>query len=181
VSEAIASWQRILRQTVGDKRDNFKRAAVELFRLAETGPTQQVIIDELADMAVIAAIEEDEAQEIVAQAHNAPKGTPGSNRVGTGKATGDKPTSVANVAFVAPDCPQIDEAAFHGFAGEAVRTIEPHSEADPIALLLQTLVFAGNIIGRRPHCQIGMRHYAKLLLSWWWRKAEDRRAPRRNM
>src|SRR6185369_15445845 len=33
--------------------------------------------------------------------------------------------------------PVIDDAAFHGLAGEVVRTIEPHSEADPVALLLQ--------------------------------------------
>jgi hypothetical protein len=41
--------------------------------------------------------------------------------------------------------------AFHGLAGEIVAAIEPHSEADPAALLLQLLVVAGNIIGRGPH------------------------------
>ena len=39
-------------------------------------------------------------------------------------------------------------AAFHGLAGEIVRTIEPHTEADPAALLFQLLAAFGNIIGR---------------------------------
>lgn len=41
--------------------------------------------------------------------------------------------------------------AFHGLAGEIVRTIEPHTEADPVALLVQFLVAFGNVIGRGPH------------------------------
>src|SRR5262249_38891500 len=40
------------------------------------------------------------------------------------------------------------EEAFHGLAGKIVRTIEPASEADPTALLVQTLVAFGNLIGR---------------------------------
>src|SRR5262249_4125008 len=44
--------------------------------------------------------------------------------------------------------PTMDEAAYHGIAGQIVRTIEPHSESDPVALLLQLLVCFGNIIGR---------------------------------
>ncbi len=43
------------------------------------------------------------------------------------------------------------EEAFHGVAGEFVRTIEPHTEADPAALLLQFLVAFGNAAGRSPH------------------------------
>jgi hypothetical protein len=41
--------------------------------------------------------------------------------------------------------------AFHGFAGRFVETVEPHSEADPLALLSQFLVAFGNMIGRGPH------------------------------
>jgi hypothetical protein len=39
-------------------------------------------------------------------------------------------------------------AAYHSLAGKIVRTIEPHSEADPVALLLQFLTCFGNMIGR---------------------------------
>ena len=42
------------------------------------------------------------------------------------------------------------EAAFHGLAGQIVRTIEPHTEADPAALLIQLLAAVGSAIGRSP-------------------------------
>ena len=44
----------------------------------------------------------------------------------------------------------ISEAAFHGISGEYVRLVEPASEADTSALLLQFLVAAGNVIGHKP-------------------------------
>jgi Protein of unknown function (DUF3987) len=56
---------------------------------------------------------------------------------------------VANVANVA--WPALDEVAYYGLAGEVVRAIEPHSEADPVALLAQFLTMAGNAIGREPY------------------------------
>ena len=39
-------------------------------------------------------------------------------------------------------------------AGDVVRTIEPYSEADPVALLVQTLVAFGNLAGRGPHVRV---------------------------
>ena len=44
----------------------------------------------------------------------------------------------------------MESPAFYGVAGDLVRVIEPHSEADPVALLVQTLVFFGSAIGRGP-------------------------------
>jgi hypothetical protein len=43
------------------------------------------------------------------------------------------------------------EDAFHGVAGELVRRIEPHSESDPAALLLQFLAGWGSLAGRGPY------------------------------
>ena len=48
----------------------------------------------------------------------------------------------------------LEEEAYYGLAGEVVRTIEPHSEADPAALLVQFLVAFGNAVGRGPHFQV---------------------------
>jgi hypothetical protein len=48
----------------------------------------------------------------------------------------------------------LPEEAFHGIAGGIVRAIEPHSEADPAALLFQILVGVGNIIGRDVYFQV---------------------------
>jgi hypothetical protein len=51
-----------------------------------------------------------------------------------------------------PQWPEpLDEAAFHGVAGDLVRAIEPHSESDPAALLLQFLVGWGSLAGRGPY------------------------------
>jgi hypothetical protein len=43
------------------------------------------------------------------------------------------------------------DAAYHGLAGDIVRAIEPHSEADPVALLVQLLVSFGAALGRTAH------------------------------
>jgi hypothetical protein len=51
-----------------------------------------------------------------------------------------------------PDPP--DEAAFRGIAGAYVRAIEPYTEADPAAILLQLVVAFGNAIGARPHFRV---------------------------
>jgi hypothetical protein len=48
--------------------------------------------------------------------------------------------------------PLADEA-FHGVAGDVVRAIRPHTEADDAALLISFLVAAGNCIGRGPYAQ----------------------------
>lgn len=44
--------------------------------------------------------------------------------------------------------PVLASEALHGLAGEYVRALDPHTEADPVAVLVQFLAFFGNIIGR---------------------------------
>jgi hypothetical protein len=57
-----------------------------------------------------------------------------------------------------PDAPA--EAAFHGLAGEFVRRSEPHTEADPLALLTQFLVAFGVAAGRHAFYEVeASRHY----------------------
>ncbi|MBZ5583377.1 MAG: hypothetical protein LAQ30_14440, partial [Acidobacteriia bacterium] len=41
--------------------------------------------------------------------------------------------------------------AFHGLPGEWITMVQPHTEADPAALLVQFLVAFGSLIGRGPH------------------------------
>ncbi|MCI0463309.1 MAG: DUF3987 domain-containing protein [Gemmataceae bacterium] len=43
------------------------------------------------------------------------------------------------------------EQAYQGLAGEYVRAVEPHTEADPAAILLQLLVGFANAVGPGPH------------------------------
>src|SRR5262249_21348750 len=57
----------------------------------------------------------------------------------------------------------LHDAAYHGLAGDVVRAIEPHTEADPVALLMQFLAAAGNIVGRCAFYQVeGTRHHPNL-------------------
>ncbi len=49
-----------------------------------------------------------------------------------------------------PQWPVLAEEALYGLAGDIVRRIEPHSEADPAALLVQLLAGIGIAIGRNP-------------------------------
>jgi Protein of unknown function (DUF3987) len=56
---------------------------------------------------------------------------------------------------IEPAWPQpIDAEAFYGVAGDAVRLIEPHTEADPVALLSQFLVGFGNLLDRNAHYRV---------------------------
>src|SRR5262245_10180352 len=60
--------------------------------------------------------------------------------------------SVVNVVSVV--WPQMADAAYHGLAGDVVRIIGPHSEADPVALLVQFLTAAGNLMRRTAYYQV---------------------------
>src|SRR5450755_3768513 len=63
------------------------------------------------------------------------------------------------------DQPIFEQYALYGLAGEAVRTLAPHTEAQPEAILLQLLAAFGNVIGPGPHCMVGAtRHPLNLFL-----------------
>lgn len=47
--------------------------------------------------------------------------------------------------------PTLNGEALHGLAGEVVRLFEPHTEADPVALVVSFLSEAGTILNRGPH------------------------------
>ncbi|MHB1447278.1 MAG: hypothetical protein ACYCZV_16730, partial [Acidimicrobiales bacterium] len=51
--------------------------------------------------------------------------------------------------------------AFHGLAGDIARAAAPHTEADPVAVLVQLLVAYGAVIGRGAHRRVGVsEHHA---------------------
>jgi DNA-binding transcriptional ArsR family regulator len=54
-------------------------------------------------------------------------------------------------------------AAYHGLAGDVVAAFLPHTESDPVAVLLQFLAAFGNAVGRGPHFPVeGDRHPTNL-------------------
>ena len=52
-----------------------------------------------------------------------------------------------------------NEAAFHGLAGDVIRRIEPHTESDPAALLVQFLIAFGNAAGRSAYWRAEATHH----------------------
>ena len=64
----------------------------------------------------------------------------------------DAPPYFASYASFA--WPALDEAAYYGIVGDIVQNILPHTESDPVALLIQALAMAGNVIGRLPYYSV---------------------------
>ncbi|MEX3616483.1 phage NrS-1 polymerase family protein [Paenibacillus glucanolyticus] len=58
---------------------------------------------------------------------------------------------------------KLGEMALYGLAGDVVRLIDPHTEADPAALLINFLTMFGNMVGTGPHFMVsGGEHRMKL-------------------
>ena len=47
--------------------------------------------------------------------------------------------------------PTLDRLALHGITGQIVFAVEPHSEADPVVVLVEALTAGRNAIGSAPH------------------------------
>lgn len=77
-----------------------------------------------------------------------------------------QPRAQQREPFLLPELqpwPTLPDAAMHGLAGRYVRKLEPHTEADPAAVLVQFLVMYGNAIGHRAHFRVEAdRHYFNL-------------------
>jgi Primase C terminal 2 (PriCT-2) len=65
-----------------------------------------------------------------------------------------------------PGWPVLGPVAYQGLVGKIVRTIEPQSEADPSALLIQLLTAFGNTIGRSCYCSISAaQHHGRVFVA----------------
>jgi hypothetical protein len=61
--------------------------------------------------------------------------------------------------------PEMDSAAYRGVFGELVELISPHSEADPVAILLGAITAFGSAYGRRGYVDVsGARHHGNLFV-----------------
>ena len=73
----------------------------------------------------------------------------------------DKETSAFD--RIAPYPKSLSEEAYYGIAGQFVRLVEPHTEADPNFLLISFLIYAGNVFGRTAFMWAGGdRHFPNL-------------------
>jgi hypothetical protein len=82
------------------------------------------------------------------------------------------PVLLAEATFPGPP----DAAAYYGLAGDFVRAVEPHSEADPVALLGQFLVAFGSVVGPTPFFRVEAdRHHTNLFLGLVGETAKGRK------
>ena len=62
-----------------------------------------------------------------------------------------------------PKWPTLHDDALRGLIGDVVRKIEPETESDMVAILVQFVTLFGNLIGRGPHYMIeGTAHYPNI-------------------
>ena len=72
--------------------------------------------------------------------------------------------------------PKLDTTALYGLPGEIVTRLEPHTEADPVAILAQLLVMFGNIIGSSPyHLVEATKHHTNLFATLVGKTAKGRK------
>jgi hypothetical protein len=72
--------------------------------------------------------------------------------------------------------PTLPGEALYGLAGDVVKTISPHSEADQAAILIQFLASAGNLFGRSYYYQVESdQHHANLFVALVGESAKARK------
>lgn len=65
----------------------------------------------------------------------------------------------AGISEEVREWPELDDAALYGLPELIVRIIEPHTEADPVAVLANLLVAFGNAAGRGAYVEVGADHH----------------------
>lgn len=96
-------------------------------------------------------------------------GEPSPNGKGSADVNGHHPGAVR-------EWPKLDDAALQGLAGKIVRAIEPHTEADPVALLANLLTAFGNAAGRNAYVEVGAdRHHLNLYTALVGKTAKGRK------
>lgn len=77
---------------------------------------------------------------------------------------------------VRPVWPVLADEAYYGLAGEIVRAADPHTEADPVAVLTSLLAACGSAMGRGAYMRVGTdTHYLRLFVGLVGRSAKARK------
>jgi hypothetical protein len=170
----VEECQVVATATEGTRNDALNRAAHAVGTLVGAG-----VLDEstaflnLQSAARKCGLPEVEARRTIRSGLTAGKREPRdlSGLTAVRPAVGNKPRFSRNhvpgeeqddLPIVLPEWPAPpSDSAYSGLAGEIVMTIAPHSEADPVALLMQLLIAFGSAVGHSPHVAIGgARHHA---------------------
>jgi hypothetical protein len=132
--------------------------------VTDGGVAKADAVERLADILLVNGVPVDDAQEAIAGIFADADATHRREAIQSYILDGDGQAEQFNghdFATVEPWPEPLADDAYHGIAGELVRAIEPTTEADPVAILLQFLAAFGNACGRRCYYQVeGDRHPA---------------------
>ena len=125
----------------GQRNDRLFRIGASMRR---QGMDEEAIFTGLLAIPCETPMSEDEVRSIAKSVCRYPAAVPATPRQPDYAAATDTPSS-----WPSP----LGEAAYHGLTGELVHAIAPHTEADPVSILLTHLVYFGNAIGRGYHAR----------------------------
>jgi Bifunctional DNA primase/polymerase, N-terminal len=176
-----AEVTRVLQAVEGERNDTLNRATFSLYQLVAGGELADGEVSGALERAGIAAgLSPTEVERTIASGRRRGLQEPRS-RPGNGALARHTPTPPATAATKREDEAQdarredlsalpalsaqavwpapLDERGYHGLAGDVVRAIDPHTEADPVAVLVGFLTAFGNVIGAGPHAVVGSTHH----------------------
>lgn len=81
-----------------------------------------------------------------------------SQRAGNGQENGQSGAK-ESIPQTAPSRLTLNASALYGLAGDAVKTIEPYTEADPVAVLITFLISFGSVVGRTAYFLVEYTHH----------------------
>jgi hypothetical protein len=161
-----AELNRVHQAAEGERNDTLNRGAFSLFQLVAGGELDGGDVDAALQQAGKAVgLSAGEVDRTIASGRrdgcDQPRSRPVASR-NRSELNVSVPVAVsAPAAWPSP----LDAAAYHGLAGDVVGAIEPHTEADPVAVLVGFLVAFGNIIGAGPHAVVGSTHHPARLFA----------------
>lgn len=143
--EAIA----VLTTPEGGRNKQLNESAFKVGTLVSSGAVNEQDAKEiLTDAAIATGLEPREAHKTVRSGLEAGKKRP--------RVLGPPKELNNDNSWPAPP----DDVVYHGPVGEFVKAIGPHTEADPVALLSQALIYLGNMMGRNAYFRVEAdRHY----------------------
>ena len=90
--------------------------------------------------------------------------------------SGDESVGTASIWVPPKGWPLLEREALYGLAGDLTRAIAPHTEADPVAVLLNILTGFGNVIGSGPHFRVEFsQHHLRLFVALVGASAKGRK------
>jgi hypothetical protein len=179
---------RVLLASVGNRNNTLNRAAFALGQLVSAGLLSEgEVISTLSSAATARGLGEKETECTIRSGLDGGKEKPRelpadlnldrNGHVDYGRVPVPSTPPLPDLVVESEPWPApLAQSAFYGLAGCVVGRINPETEADPVAVLIQFLTFFGNAAGRNAYRSVGSkRHYPNLFCVLVGRTAKGRK------